>query len=69
MQLYIKNQDLSRNYVSNIYRSVETESKDWKFSVIEIDIMLKKTSPMTLEYGILMMFRQNFQDAQNTTKH
>ena len=56
-------------YVSNIYRSVETESKDWKFSVIEIDIMLKKTSPMTLEYGILMMFRQNFQDAQNTTKH
>ena len=56
-------------YVSNIYRSVEQESKDWKFNVIDIDLMLKKTSPMTLEYGILMMFRQNFQDAQNTTKH
>jgi len=56
-------------YVSNIYRSVEAEAKDWKFSPIEIDMMLKKTSPMTLEYGILMMFKQNFQDAQNSTKH
>ena len=56
-------------YVSNIYRSVEAESKHWKFSPIEIDMMLKKTSPFTLEYGILMMFKQNFQDAQNTTKH
>jgi len=55
-------------YIANVYKSVEQEAKSWKFNQSDIDFELKKTNPMTVEYGILMMIKQSV-DAKNATKH